>query len=740
MSQSNRYYVYLNEAVQGPYDLQEIAGMNLDEQTQVCVEGSTDWVSLKAIASDPLANFVNQSTAQNVTEVGKYTVVKEIGQGGMGAVYLAVDKLLNRKVAIKELKMDDHKKKDPDAYSVTIKRFQREAQILAQLNHKNIVSVYDVIEQNGSQYIIMEYLNGKDLEQILEQLGGVMPLDQAASIIADTCLALDYIHQRSIIHRDIKPSNIFILEDGVVKLTDFGVTKDLNSMTMTVDGSLVGTIAYASPEQDSRELDGRSDVFSLGVVLYEIVTGQKPFTGDTIASVLLKIATKEPPKPSEVNPKIHKMLENIIVKAMAKTPAKRYQSAMEMNSDLNEYRTALANNTTSLLSGMKSNDSFMSSGKSVDYNVKSVAKGGTQPLINQQANQTPLAQQPLKSTNLNEPVRQTRLGSTTQPGSKRPVETNFDMPNPFSDQGQQQNIIPNQSQIVNKVDQLINSQMQPQDTFSNPESEFKKGSTEELEEEMVNILESSSSLIEEKVIKEEKITEPLKEEKVTKQASGNLKHKSAAEEQRDKDSFNNRIKVIIPVVAEVLFILLAVLGIFNTIDVVFLTISLIIVCLDFFSEQIVKPVSYFVMLIGTYSGWFITKSFMSSIEISKISNAMFYMLDFSILLISFIIFFFILKIADSFSANKNKTLRPLGGIVKSFIIILGLIFSISSTSAVESSFLQKQFEKSKLVDITTAPIPNFKQGKKSNISFGKPSAKVNNSTPANNPTSTNNKK
>lgn len=732
MSQSNRYYVYLNESVQGPYDLQEIAGMNLDEQTQVCVEGSTDWVSLKAIASDPLANFVNQSTAQTVTEVGKYTVVKEIGQGGMGAVYLAVDKLLNRKVAIKELKMDDHKKKDPDAYSVTIKRFQREAQILAQLNHKNIVSVYDVIEQNGSQYIIMEYLNGKDLEQILEQLGGVMPLDQAASIIADTCLALDYIHQRSIIHRDIKPSNIFILEDGVVKLTDFGVTKDLNSMTMTVDGSLVGTIAYASPEQDSRELDGRSDVFSLGVVLYEIVTGQKPFTGDTIASVLLKIATKEPPKPSELNPKIHKMLENIIVKAMAKTPAKRYQSAMEMNNDLNEYRAALANNTTSLLSGMKPNDSFMSSGKSVDYNVKSVAKGGTQPLLNSQpVISNTNSQPPIKSTNLNEPVKQTKLGTITQPG-KKPIETNFDMPNPFSEQPQQQNIIPNQSQIANKVDQLINSQMQPQDTFLNPESEFKKGSTEELEEEMINILESSSTLIEEKILREERFIEPVKEEKSVKQSSGNIKHKSAAEEQRDKDNFNNKIKIIIPIVVEVLFILLAILGIFNIIDVVFLTISLVIVCLDFFSEKIIKPISYLVMLVGTYSGWFITKSFMSSLDITKISNSMFYMLDFSILLISFIVFFFILKIADNFSANKNKALRPLGGIIKSFIIILGLIFSISSTSAVESAFFQKQFEKSKLVDITTAPVPNFKQGKKSNIAFGKPATKSTNNTPTNN--------
>lgn len=726
MSQSNKYYVYINEAVQGPYDLQEIAGMNLDEQTQVCIEGSTDWVSLKAVASDPLANFVNQSAAQSVTEVGKYTIVKEIGQGGMGAVYLAVDKLLNRKVAIKELKMDDHKKKDPDAYSVTIKRFQREAQILAQLNHKNIVSVYDVIEQNGSQYIIMEFLDGKDLEQILEQLGGVMPMDQAASIMSDTCLALDYIHQRSIIHRDIKPSNIFILDDGVVKLTDFGVTKDLNSMTMTVDGSLVGTIAYASPEQDSRELDGRSDVFSLGVVLYEIVTGQKPFTGDTIASVLLKIATKEPTKPSEINPKIHKMLENIIVKAMAKTPAKRYQSAMEMNSDLNEYRTALANNTTSLLSGMKSNDSFMSSSsKAVDYNVKSVAKGISQPLINNQVN-TPLANNnspiPLKSTNLNDPVKQTRLGVITQQ-SKKPADVNFDMPNPFSEQPnqqpQQQPQNSNQSQIANKVDQLINSQMSSQDTFVNPESEFKRGSTEELEEEFMNILESNSTLIEEKII------ETPKEEKVVKPASGSLKYKSAAEEQRDKDNFTNKMKIIVPAVVEILFILLALLSVINGIDAVFLTISLVIVCLDFFSKEIIKPISYIVMLIGTYSGWFITKSFMSSIDISKISNAMFYMLDFSILLISFIVFFFILKMADNFSANKNKSLRPLGGIIKSFIIILGFVFSISSTSIVESSFFQKQFEKSKLIDISTSFVTNFKQGKKSNISFGRPAHKPN---------------
>lgn len=237
MSQS-KYYVYLSEAVQGPYALSEIASMNLDDQTQICPEGTSDWLSLKSVLSDPLSDFVNQKSgsSNSPTQVGKYTIMGELGQGGMGAVYLAVDKALNRKVAIKELKIDEHKKRDPEAYSITIKRFKKEAEILAKLNHKNIVSVYDVIEQNDNQYIIMEYLNGKDLEQVVEAQGGTLSLDLAASVIADTCLALDYIHQRSIIHRDIKPSNIFVLEDGVVKLTDFGVTKDLNSMSMTIDG------------------------------------------------------------------------------------------------------------------------------------------------------------------------------------------------------------------------------------------------------------------------------------------------------------------------------------------------------------------------------------------------------------------------------------------------------------------------------------------------------------------------
>ncbi|MFN8671723.1 MAG: protein kinase [Candidatus Sericytochromatia bacterium] len=730
MSQT-KYYVYLNESVQGPYDLSEIAGMGLDEQTQICPEGTADWVSLKAVASDPLSNFVSSSAGMKSdmpSQVGKYTVLSELGQGGMGAVYLAVDKALNRKVAVKELKVDEHKKKDPDAYAVTIKRFKREAQILAQLNHKNIVSVYDVIEQNDNQYIIMEYLSGKDLEQIVEAAGGSITFDQAASIIADTCLALDYIHQRNIIHRDIKPSNIFILDDGVVKLTDFGVTKDLNSMTMTVDGSLVGTIAYASPEQDSRELDGRSDIFSLGVVLYEIVTGQKPFTGDTIASVLLKIATKEPIKPTEINPKIHKMLENIISKAMAKNPSKRYQSAMEMNNDLNDYRSALASNNTSQLSGMKSTDMFSSSTsvKQVDYNVKKVGTGSLQPKTLQN---TP-SNQPATS---NQPINQApKIGTITQSGNRKIQDTNFDMPNPLV---QETPIIDTNSsnQIVNRIDQLINNPVQSDETINTYAAELSKGSTADLQEEMANIFESNSTLVDTPPTKE--TATPIKEEKKLETS----KSKSASSEQKDKENRENLLKIIIPTVFGIISLLLMLVGIINTIDFIMLIVILIVSCIDFFSKQVIKPISYFITLIGSYVGWFIAKSYMGFMESTKLSNAMFYLLDFSILLISLIIFFFILKIADNLSANKNKTLRPIGGIIKSLVLILGFIFTINSSSMVESGFFQKQFEKSKFVDLAGIPVSNFKAGKKINVSFGKPtpSAKINNNKPNNVP---NNKK
>ncbi|GIW22915.1 MAG: hypothetical protein KatS3mg068_1922 [Candidatus Sericytochromatia bacterium] len=284
MSSNVRYYIYLDNKVQGPHDLDIIMSMGLSGDTKVCPEGSTEWVEL--------ANLNSRNT---LDKIGKYKVIQEIGRGGMGSVYLGIDEVLNRNVAIKELKTDENKKNDPEAYSTLVRRFKREAQILAQLSHKNIVAVYDIIEKNQDQYIIMEYLNGKTLEDILEQ-EKIIPIDRAIKYISDVCLALDYIHKRNIVHRDIKPSNIMILEDGTAKVTDFGVTRDLNSATMTNDGSLVGTIAYASPEQDSKDLDGRSDIFSLGIVLYEIVTGQKPFTGDTIAAVLLKIATKDPKK------------------------------------------------------------------------------------------------------------------------------------------------------------------------------------------------------------------------------------------------------------------------------------------------------------------------------------------------------------------------------------------------------------------------------------------------------------
>lgn len=699
MSQSLKYYIYIGESVEGPHDVDYIKSLNLDVSTKICPEGSTEWISLELLQESKSVNDINELLAYSQeympTKIGKYNVVNEIGRGGMGSVYLAIDEILNRKVAIKELKIDEHKKKDSDAYNTMIRRFKKEAQILAQLNHKNIVSVFDIVEQNKNQYIIMEYLDGSNLEEKLNEKG-VLPLLEAVSIIADMCLALDYIHKRSIIHRDIKPSNIVILSDGVVKLTDFGVTRDLNSTTMTMDGSLVGTIAYASPEQDSRDLDGRSDLFSLGVVLYELVTGQKPFTGDTIASVLLKIATKEPVKPTQINPKIHKMLENIISKAMAKSLSQRYASAMDMHNDLIIYKQALEENDFALLSGQKSGENiFLSNSNKID----SIPPGKIQ---SKDIFKHSIPPGKLTMNDIVSQSKQVELNPTQPPTSKPELNTSIGMKNPF-----QKNI------------NTMNGQKLPDDALKAIEETIKATGnlTERSNNKSLYETNSDKPSTTNKLNKEidsDNNTGPLdisKSEKVT-------QNKLKAPNKNNKKTSDLKKYLVSAILTLITFILFF-LDIFNSLDILFFNGLIWGAHYDYNKIKVIKPFSFILMGFGIFVIFFSAKLLFPSLQNNKISSSIYYVLDISLFLISIIASYSLFNSLDNLSLNANKNLRIISTVFKTIVLGLGFTFTISLSNMINSPSIKLQIEKSKFVNIVTLPYKDLKLGKKLNISIGK---------------------
>src|SRR3954454_11256344 len=264
---------------------------------------------------------------------GRYELVRHIARGGMAEVYLAHDRLLDRPVALKvlfpELSVDRS----------FVERFRREAQAAANLSHPNIVSVYDWGEEGSTYFIVMEYIDGRPLSQILRADGPLLP-DRAAAIAADVAAALAFAHRNGVIHRDVKPGNVLITNDGLVKVTDFGIARAANTEeNLTQTGAVMGTATYFSPEQaQGAEVDPRSDVYSLGVVLYEMVTGAPPFTGDNPVAIAYKHVREEPPTPRERNNAIPVTFEAIILQAMAKQADDRYGSAEELRADLLRFR------------------------------------------------------------------------------------------------------------------------------------------------------------------------------------------------------------------------------------------------------------------------------------------------------------------------------------------------------------------------------------------------------------------
>ena len=258
----------------------------------------------------------------------RYEIIKSIGEGGMANVYLAHDIILDRDVAIKVLRGD---LSGDDKF---VRRFQREALAASSLSHPNIVEMYDVGEDNGTYYIVMEYINGKTLKQLIKKRGA-LSLSECVDIMLQLTDGVDHAHASYIIHRDLKPQNIMIEDNGEVKITDFGIAMALNNTQLTQTNSVMGSVHYLPPEQASgKGATVKSDIYSLGIMLFELLTGSLPFKGDNAVEIAFKQIKDDIPSVREINPNIPQSLENIVLRATAKNPKNRYSSAKEMHDDL----------------------------------------------------------------------------------------------------------------------------------------------------------------------------------------------------------------------------------------------------------------------------------------------------------------------------------------------------------------------------------------------------------------------
>jgi len=272
-----------------------------------------------------------------MVKAGRYEILGELGRGAMGVVYRATDPVIGRAVAVKTIRLTEEGTGLSRPELLT--RFQTEARAAGLLTHPNIVVVFDAGEENGLYYITMELIEGKSLQALLDG-GHAFPVPRVLRILEQTCSALQFAHERNIVHRDIKPANIMLTADDTVKVTDFGTAKILQFGTVQQTTHVMGTPSYMSPEQvKGRPVDGRSDIFSLGVMFYEMLTGEKPFPGQSITTVIYKIVNEDPIPPRQLNPSIHPGLNDIVMRALAKEPEIRYQTCREMQEDLRNYRS-----------------------------------------------------------------------------------------------------------------------------------------------------------------------------------------------------------------------------------------------------------------------------------------------------------------------------------------------------------------------------------------------------------------
>jgi eukaryotic-like serine/threonine-protein kinase len=264
--------------------------------------------------------------------LGRYEIVGELGKGAMGVVYCARDPMLDRTVAIKTINMELAHEEMAEYEA----RFYTEAKAAGGLNHPNIVTIYDIGKSEKIAYMAMELLQGKELKTMIAP-GRPLPVTYAVDIAAQIAEGLGYAHEHGIVHRDIKPANIMIVRGGLVKITDFGIARMRTTSVQTQVGIVLGSPRYMSPEQVAgKRSEPRSDTFSLGVILYEMVTGKAPFNGEDVTSVMFQILNFIPPPPSSINSEVPSMLDFVVAKALAKAPADRYGSARELASDLRD--------------------------------------------------------------------------------------------------------------------------------------------------------------------------------------------------------------------------------------------------------------------------------------------------------------------------------------------------------------------------------------------------------------------
>lgn len=268
-------------------------------------------------------------------KLGRYEILSELGRGAMGAVFLAHDPVIDRTVAIKTILASGLAPADHEAYR---KRFFREAQAAGKLSHPGIVTIHDVGEEEQTQtpYIVMEFIDGKTLQQVADEAQGILPVDKTLELLKQVAEALNYAHAQGIVHRDIKPANILVTSEGRAKVTDFGVAR-LRTTQMTVAGELLGTPSFMSPEQfEGTRTDGRSDLFSLGIILYWMLTGQTPFAGEDLSEVMFRVVYKDPTPPTQLNPHLRSEFDHALRRALAKDPTNRYQSGKELAENLQD--------------------------------------------------------------------------------------------------------------------------------------------------------------------------------------------------------------------------------------------------------------------------------------------------------------------------------------------------------------------------------------------------------------------
>src|SRR6202162_2999875 len=281
------------------------------------------------------------ASATRLRKLGRYEVLSELGKGAMGVVYLARDPVIGRMVAIKTIRASNMGDDDSESREFR-ERFVREAQTAGILSHPNIVTIHDIGEHSETQtsFIAMEHIEGKNLKMLLAEKAP-FSYDQIAEMIAQVAEAIDYAHRKGIIHRDIKPANIIITTDEKVKITDFGIAK-VASSNLTTTGQFLGTPNYMSPEQVSgAPVDGRSDIFSLGVVLYELLTHRKPFVGENLTAISYKIVHEDFTPPAELSSEVPAEFNPIVARAMAKDPWNRYQRGKDFALALHQLRAHL---------------------------------------------------------------------------------------------------------------------------------------------------------------------------------------------------------------------------------------------------------------------------------------------------------------------------------------------------------------------------------------------------------------